>query len=111
MGSRKPLLLDLRRLCPLPPLPFPGDVLDGLPVWPLFCFGERLLEGGLPDELDHLLVPLTGGWLWNKQKMWYSEALNFAAMTRHSGPCSPFWHRGKMYTSAIESPSRASQMI
>lgn len=69
MGSRKPLLLDIRRRVPLPPLPFPGDALDGRPVWPLFCFGERLLEGGLPDELDHLLVPLTGGWLWNKQKM------------------------------------------
>lgn len=61
IGSRSPLLLDLRLLVPLPPLPLPGDLLEDRPVWPLFCFGERLLEGGLPDELEYLRVPLTGG--------------------------------------------------
>lgn len=89
IGSRSPPLLDLRLLVPLPPFPLPGDLLEGRPDWPLPCFGERLLEGGLPDELEYLLVPLTGGWLWNKQKMWYSDARSFAAMTLHSGPCSP----------------------
>ena len=61
IGSRSPSLLDLRLLVPFPPLPLPGDLLEGLSVWPLFCFGERLLEGGLPEELEYLRVPLTGG--------------------------------------------------
>jgi hypothetical protein len=61
IGSRSPLLEDLRLLVPLPPFPLPGDLLKGRPVWPLFCFGERLLEGELPDELEYLLMPLTGG--------------------------------------------------
>ena len=32
IGSRSPLLLDLRLLAPLPPLPLPGDLLEDRPV-------------------------------------------------------------------------------
>jgi len=32
IGSRSPLLLDLRLLVPFPALPLPGDLLEGRPV-------------------------------------------------------------------------------
>ena len=112
IGSRRaPFFLLLR-----PPLLFSfpdlGDFAgDRRVCCPLSAFGLSTVDGELLDPLDFALSWLTGGKLWKRQKMWQKEARSFAAMTRHSGPDSPFWQYGRMCASVIASPSRASQMM
>lgn len=61
--------------------PFGRFVLSVLAVFPLDDVEVLLPDCGLTE--------LTGGWLWNRQKTWYNEARILAAITLHSGPCSP----------------------
>ena len=66
-----------------------GDLLGDCLIWLLLAFGVSALDGELPESYDLALSWLIGGWLWNRQKTWYSDARSLAAMTLHSGPCSP----------------------
>ncbi|KAH9817428.1 hypothetical protein Tdes44962_MAKER10369 [Teratosphaeria destructans] len=92
IGSRRPDLPPLRRL-PLVSLPSLGDQSGDRYVLPFFRRWASAAEGDEDDPVPPLrgLIEVMGGWLWNRQKTWYSEARSLAAMTRHSGPDSPFW--------------------